>query len=69
VVATTFIGDGLTNAGRAALAEEARRVRDDLETAQVGVTSLPIERGLYLVAVFGRSVMTGELAPLRRVLT
>jgi hypothetical protein len=33
------------------------------------VTSLPIERGLYLVAVFGRSVMTGELAPLRRVLT
>lgn len=61
-------GVKLTTAGREVLDAERDRFDPDLRLAQMGVTSLPIESGLYIVALYGRATMTGELAPLARVL-
>lgn len=61
-------GVRLTDAGRAVLGAERERFDPDLEIARVGVTSLPIESGLYIVALYGGDAMTGELSPLRRIL-
>jgi hypothetical protein len=61
-------GVRLTDAGRAVLRAERERFDPDLKIARVGVTSLPIESGLYIVALYGGDAMTGELSPLRRIL-
>jgi uncharacterized protein (TIGR04222 family) len=61
-------GVRLTNAGREVLDVERERFDPDLPIAHVGVTSLPIESGLYIVALYGNDAMTGELSPLRRIL-
>lgn len=61
-------GVKLTSAGREVLDAERERFDPDLRLAEMGVTSLPIESGLYIVALYGRESMTGELAPLARVL-
>lgn len=61
-------GPRVTKAGRVALDQERDRLDPDLAIAQMGVTSLPIESGLYIVALYGRDAMTGQLAPLARVL-
>jgi uncharacterized protein (TIGR04222 family) len=61
-------GVRLTDAGRAVLGAERERFDPDLPIARVGVTSLPIESGLYIVALYGSDAMTGELSPLRRIL-
>ncbi|MGF1666760.1 MAG: TIGR04222 domain-containing membrane protein [Acidimicrobiia bacterium] len=61
-------GVRLTNAGKEVLDVERERFDPDLPIAQVGVTSLPIESGLYIVALYGNDAMTGELSPLRRIL-
>ena len=58
---------GVTRQGRAILAEAADRYEDDLAIASVGVTSLPLERGMYIVALYGRNALTGGLLSLRRV--
>jgi uncharacterized protein (TIGR04222 family) len=58
---------GVTRQGRAVLAEAADRYEADLEIASVGVTSLPVERGMYIVALYGRNALTGGLLSLRRV--
>lgn len=42
---------------------------DDLTVAAAGVTSLPIEQGIYLVALYGRAAMTGGLGAVRRITT
>ncbi len=69
VVATAMLGGTrLTKAGVMALAEEHERHAKDLSTAEMGVTSLPLESGMYIIALHGRVAMTGGLAPLRRVL-
>jgi uncharacterized protein (TIGR04222 family) len=57
----------LTPLGRSLVEHLRDRYDEDLRVAAAGVTSLPIERGLYLVALYGRPAMTGGLAPLRRV--
>ncbi len=58
----------LTDAGRELLDAERERFDPDLPIARAGVTSLPIESGLYIVALYGSDAMTGELSPLRRVI-
>jgi uncharacterized protein (TIGR04222 family) len=70
IVALTALPRGvrLTNAGREVLEVERERFDPDLPIAQLGVTSLPIESGLYIVALYGNDAMTGELSPLRRIL-
>jgi uncharacterized protein (TIGR04222 family) len=57
----------LTALGKAAVSRLSDLYDEDLRVAAAGVTSLPIERGLYLVALYGRPAMTGGLAALRRV--
>jgi uncharacterized protein (TIGR04222 family) len=57
----------LTTSGRAALTHLLDLYDSDLNVAAAGVTSLPIERGLYLVALYGRPAMTGGLSGLRRI--
>jgi uncharacterized protein (TIGR04222 family) len=58
----------LTARGRAVL--EKTRIKHDehLKLAQFGVTSLPVDQGMYLVALYGRDAMTGGLIPLQNVL-
>jgi uncharacterized protein (TIGR04222 family) len=58
----------VTLQGRRAL-EKVRLLYDDsLAMAEMGVTSLPIEKGLYVVALYGPDAMTGGLSPLRKVI-
>lgn len=59
----------VTREGERVLEELGRQFSDqDLEVAVSGVTSVPIERGLYLVALYGRRAMTGGLSGLRKLL-
>lgn len=58
-----------TLAGDEAVARMREQLDTDLEVAVGGVTSVPIERAMYLVALYGRPVMTGGLSPVRQVLT
>lgn len=57
-----------TRRGRQAV-EALRRTYDaDLAVAAAGVTSLPVERAMYVVALYGRPALTGGLSALRTVL-
>ncbi|GEM_PF-3416637 len=58
----------VTGTGRASLERLRRRHDPDLEIASIGVTSLPLERAMYVVALYGRDALTGGLGSLRRVL-
>ncbi len=58
----------VTGTGRASLERLRRRYDPDLEIASIGVTSLPVERAMYVVALYGRDALTGGLGSLRRVL-
>lgn len=52
------------------LVEDLRRSFDeDLEIAAIGVTSLPLERAIHIIALFGRDALTGGLSGLRKVMT
>lgn len=52
------------------LLERVRRVYDsDLELAAVGITSLPAERAMHVIALYGRDALTGGLSGLRKVMT
>ncbi|MDH4116259.1 MAG: TIGR04222 domain-containing membrane protein [Acidimicrobiia bacterium] len=69
VVLTAVSGRSrLTETGQQALADVRAARADDLALAELGVTSLPIESGLYIVALYGRPAMTGGLLSLRRLL-
>lgn len=58
----------LSRSGRRALGRQRDAVEEWMESASVGVTSLPVEDAMYVVALFGREAMNGGLAPVRRVL-
>lgn len=58
----------VTAAGRDVLERLRRRHDPDLEIAAIGVTSLPLERAMYVVALYGREALTGGLLSLRRIL-
>jgi hypothetical protein len=58
----------LTSDGRRLLEETRVRFDPELVAAHRGITSMPIESGLYIVALYGREAMTGELKTLARVL-
>lgn len=57
-----------TTVGRRLLAEMRRRHDPDLGMAAIGVTSLPAERAMYIVALYGRQMLTGGLLGLRNLL-
>lgn len=58
----------LTSHGVQTLETARAGLDDDLAVASSGVTSLRVERGIYVVALYGRQAMTGGLAGLRKVL-
>ncbi len=58
----------VTGSGRQALERLRRRYDPDLEIAAIGVTSLPVERAMYVVALYGREALTGGLLSLRNIL-
>lgn len=55
-------GDSLVEALR-------RRYDRDLEIAAIGVTSLPLDRAMPIIALYGRDALTGGLSGLRKVMT
>lgn len=58
-----------TRHGDELLEEMRRRYDGDLEIAAVGVTSLPLERAMHIIALYGRDALTGGLSGLRKVMT
>lgn len=58
----------LTVAGKRSIDALRERYDSRLADAKRAVTGLPIEAGLYIVALYGREAMTGDLTPLARVL-
>jgi uncharacterized protein (TIGR04222 family) len=58
----------LTSRGRRVLEKARVKYDEHLKVAQFGVTSLPVDQGMYLVALYGRDAMTGGLIPLQNVL-
>lgn len=59
----------LTRAGQAALESVRGRYDHDLALAAVGVTSLPLDRAMPVIALYGRDALTGGLSGLRKVMT
>lgn len=41
----------------------------DLQIAAIGITSLPLERAMTVIAIYGRDALTGQLSALRKVMT
>lgn len=58
-----------TLAGQEALEQVRMRYDDDLQIAAIGVTSLPMDRAMNLIAIYGRDALTGGLSGLRKVMT
>lgn len=58
-----------TRSGNETLEEMRHRYDGDLEIAAVGVTSLSLERGMHIIALYGRDALTGGLSGLRKVMT
>ncbi|HSJ33586.1 MAG TPA: TIGR04222 domain-containing membrane protein [Acidimicrobiia bacterium] len=59
----------ITGAGAAGLESIRRQYDSDLALAAVGVTSLPAERAMHVIALYGRDALTGGLSGLRKVMT
>lgn len=59
----------LTRAGMDAVENWKTRSDPDLQIAAIGVTSLPMERAMPVVALYGRDALTGGLSGLRTVIT
>lgn len=59
----------LTGAGQATVEAIRSRFDPDLEVAAIGVTSLPVERAMGVIALYGRDALTGGLSGLRKVIT
>ena len=69
VAGTAFIDPPYaTDAGLRLIEERRTESEGDLDDAALGVTSLPLVRGLSLVALYGRPAMTGNLIGLRYLL-
>ncbi|MFP3913414.1 MAG: TIGR04222 domain-containing membrane protein [Actinomycetota bacterium] len=58
-----------TRNGEKILEDLRVRFDDDLQIAAVGVTSLPLERAMHIIALYGRDALTGGLSGLRKVMT
>jgi hypothetical protein len=56
-------------AGETCLERIRRDYDSDLALAAVGVTSLPAERAMHVIALYGRDALTGGLSGLRKVMT
>lgn len=59
----------LTAHGGEVLESLRRGYDDDLAVAAIGVTSLPMDRALTIIALYGRDALTGGLSGLRTILT
>ncbi|CAN5768096.1 hypothetical protein BH23ACT5_BH23ACT5_02470 [soil metagenome] len=59
----------ISGTGRATLEVSRAMYDDDLQIAAIGVTSLPAERAMHVIALYGRDVFTGGLSGLRKVMT
>jgi uncharacterized protein (TIGR04222 family) len=59
----------ITGVGAEALDRLRARLDPDLQIAAIGVTSLPLERAMTVIAVYGRDALTGQLSALRKVMT
>lgn len=58
-----------TTEGQELLEVMRRGFDDDLHIAAIGVTSLPVERAMHIIALYGRDALTGGLSGLRKVMT
>jgi uncharacterized protein (TIGR04222 family) len=64
-------------AGRPRLSQNGKEILEylrqgsdsDLAIAAIGVTSLPIDRAMRIIALYGRDALTGGLSGLRKVMT
>ena len=69
VAGTAFIDPPFaTEAGRAVIERRRNETEADLEAAAAGVSNLSLVRGLTLVALYGKPVMTGNLIGLRNLI-
>ena len=69
VAGTAFIDPPYaTEAGRHVIERRRSETEDDLAAAAAGVTNLTLVRGLTLVALYGRPVLTGNLMGLRNLI-
>lgn len=59
----------LTAAGQAVLSAIRARHDQDLQVAAIGITSLPMERAMAVIALYGRDALTGGLSGLHKVIT
>jgi len=59
----------ITAAGQATLDRFRARLDPDLQIAAIGVTSLPLEKAMSVIALYGRDALTGGLSGLRKVMT
>lgn len=59
----------VTAAGQGALDRIRSRYDDDLQIAAIGITSLPLEKAMNVIALYGRDALTGGLSGLRKVMT
>ncbi len=59
----------LTGGGLATLESIRSRFDEDLEVAAIGVTSLPVERAMHVIALYGRDALTGGMSALRKVVS
>ena len=76
VVAVVFPGWWLmagrprvSRSGQRTLERIRARYDDDLQIAAIGVTSLPVETAMHVIALYGRDALTGGLSSLRKVIT
>jgi uncharacterized protein (TIGR04222 family) len=76
VVAVVFPGWWLmagrprvSRSGRRTLERIRGRYDDDLQIAAIGVTSLPVETAMHVIALYGRDALTGGMSSLRKVIT
>lgn len=58
-----------TSQGERIMFEIRLRYDADLSVAAVGITSLPIERAMPVIALYGRDALTDGLSGLRKVIT
>lgn len=58
-----------TASGEAVLERKRSRYDADLEIVAIGVTSLPIQKAMEVIALYGRDALTGGLSSLRKVIT
>lgn len=58
-----------TASGEAVLERKRSRYDADLQVVAIGVTSLPMQKAMEVIALYGRDALTGGLSSLRKVIT